>query len=134
MKVDWVETKGQRSRHDLSMSYAIIERERESEKMLNCLKCDYLTVTSMIKFRNNPRDLKAQIPTVYKLLWSAEKEVFPRRIQPTMRLFLQFFVCGKLHYPTNVCGPLFEAELEFWGLDANQVEPCCWMTYTQHRQ
>uniref|UniRef100_A0A915KIH8 Ion transport domain-containing protein n=1 Tax=Romanomermis culicivorax TaxID=13658 RepID=A0A915KIH8_ROMCU len=40
---------------------------------------------------------------------------------------------GKLHYPTNVCGPLFEEELEFWGLDANQVEPCCWMTYTQHR-
>lgn len=43
------------------------------------------------------------------------------------------FVCrtGKLHYPTDVCGPLFEEELEFWGLDANQVEPCCWMTYTQ---
>lgn len=40
---------------------------------------------------------------------------------------------GKLHYPTNVCGPLFEEELEFWGLDSNQVEPCCWMTYTIHR-
>uniref|UniRef100_A0A182K7C1 Potassium channel tetramerisation-type BTB domain-containing protein n=1 Tax=Anopheles christyi TaxID=43041 RepID=A0A182K7C1_9DIPT len=38
---------------------------------------------------------------------------------------------GKLHYPTDVCGPLFEEELEFWGLDSNQVEPCCWMTYTQ---
>ena len=40
---------------------------------------------------------------------------------------------GKLHYPTDVCGPLFEDELEYWGLDANQVEPCCWMTYTTHR-
>ncbi|KAH0810230.1 hypothetical protein GEV33_012561 [Tenebrio molitor] len=39
---------------------------------------------------------------------------------------------GKLHYPSDVCGPLFEEELEFWGLDANQVEPCCWMTYTQN--
>jgi len=29
---------------------------------------------------------------------------------------------------------LFEEELEFWGLDSNQVEPCCWMTYTTHRQ
>ena len=38
---------------------------------------------------------------------------------------------GKLHYPTDVCGPLFEEELEYWGLDSNQVEPCCWMTYTQ---
>jgi len=22
---------------------------------------------------------------------------------------------------------------QYWGLDANQVEPCCWMTYTSHR-
>ncbi|ELT88551.1 hypothetical protein CAPTEDRAFT_218764 [Capitella teleta] len=46
---------------------------------------------------------------------------------------LNYYRTGKLHYPTDVCGPLFEEELEFWGLDANQVEPCCWMTYTTHR-
>ena len=62
---------------------------------------------------------------------------------------------GKLHYPTDVCGPLYEEELEYWGLDSNQVynptrnlcnpthlnfqnlmlqvEPCCWMTYMTHR-
>ena len=46
---------------------------------------------------------------------------------------LNYYRTGKLHYPTDVCGPLFEEELEFWGLDSNQVEPCCWMTYTVHR-
>lgn len=46
---------------------------------------------------------------------------------------LNYYRTGKLHYPTDVCGPLFEEELEFWGLDSNQVEPCCWMTYTQFR-
>lgn len=46
---------------------------------------------------------------------------------------LNYYRTGKLHYPTNVCGPLFEEELDFWGLDANQVEPCCWMTYTVYR-
>lgn len=46
---------------------------------------------------------------------------------------LNYYRTGKLHYPNNVCGPLFEEELEFWGLDANQVEPCCWKTYTKHR-
>jgi len=46
---------------------------------------------------------------------------------------LNYYRTGKLHYPTDVCGPLFEEELEFWGLDSNQVEPCCWMTYTIHR-
>ncbi|KAI6194519.1 BTB domain-containing protein [Aphelenchoides besseyi] len=40
---------------------------------------------------------------------------------------------GHLHYPLDVCGPLFEEELAYFGLDANQVEPCCWMTYTSHR-
>ncbi|KAI0981011.1 hypothetical protein GJ496_008183 [Pomphorhynchus laevis] len=47
---------------------------------------------------------------------------------------LNYYRTGKLHYPKNVCGPLFEEELEFWGLDSNQVEPCCWMTYTKHRR
>lgn len=49
-------------------------------------------------------------------------------------IILFFSRTGKLHYPTDVCGPLFEEELEYWGLDSNQVEPCCWMTYTQVRE
>jgi potassium voltage-gated channel Shaw-related subfamily C protein 1 len=63
---------------------------------------------------------------------------------------LNYYRTGKLHYPTvgsflflnenifkvliiyhkNVCGPLFEEELAFWGLDMNQVEPCCWKVCT----
>ncbi|KAI6240760.1 hypothetical protein M3Y99_00419400 [Aphelenchoides fujianensis] len=39
----------------------------------------------------------------------------------------------KLHYPTSVCGPLFETELEYWGLDPSQVESCCWLNWAQHR-
>ncbi|KAG9508764.1 Potassium voltage-gated channel protein Shaw [Fragariocoptes setiger] len=46
---------------------------------------------------------------------------------------LNYYRTGKLHYPTNVCGPLFEEELAYWGVDADQVEPCCWMTYNVHR-
>lgn len=34
---------------------------------------------------------------------------------------LNYYRTGKLHYPADVCGPLFEQELEFWGLDSNQV-------------
>ena len=34
---------------------------------------------------------------------------------------INFYRTGKLHYPTDVCGPLFEEELEYWGLDTNQV-------------
>ncbi|KHJ43291.1 potassium voltage-gated channel protein Shaw family protein [Trichuris suis] len=60
-------------------------------------------------------------------------EYFFDRHPAVFAQILNYYRTGKLHYPTDVCGPLFEEELEFWGLDANQVEPCCWMTYTQHR-
>ncbi|KAL7669042.1 hypothetical protein ACOME3_009713 [Neoechinorhynchus agilis] len=60
-------------------------------------------------------------------------EYFFDRHPGVFQQILNYYRTGKLHYPTNVCGPLFETELEFWGLDSNQVEPCCWMTYTKHR-
>ena len=36
---------------------------------------------------------------------------------------LNYYRTGKLHYPTNVCGPLFEEELEFWGM---RLVLCFW--------
>lgn len=60
-------------------------------------------------------------------------EYFFDRHPGVFAMILNYYRTGVLHYPTDVCGPLFEKELEFWGLDANQVEPCCWMTYTGHR-
>lgn len=61
------------------------------------------------------------------------QEYFFDRHPGVFAQILNYYRTGKLHYPTNVCGPLFEEELDFWGLDANQVEPCCWMTYTVYR-
>nr|AJP09339.1 Shaw1 [Nematostella vectensis] len=46
---------------------------------------------------------------------------------------LNYYRTGKLHCPLDVCGPLFEDELGFWGIDDQQVESCCWLTYRQHR-
>uniref|UniRef100_A0A4W3J0W3 Potassium voltage-gated channel subfamily C member 4 n=1 Tax=Callorhinchus milii TaxID=7868 RepID=A0A4W3J0W3_CALMI len=42
---------------------------------------------------------------------------------------LNYYRTGKLHCPADVCGPLFEEELAFWGIDETDVEPCCWMSY-----
>jgi potassium voltage-gated channel Shaw-related subfamily C member 1 len=39
---------------------------------------------------------------------------------------LNYYRTGRLHYPTNVCGPLFEDELSYWGIEREDVEPCCW--------
>lgn len=46
---------------------------------------------------------------------------------------LNYYRTGYLHCPLDVCGPLFEDELNFWGIDDQQVESCCWLTYRQHR-
>lgn len=46
---------------------------------------------------------------------------------------LNYYRTGKLHVPYDVCGPLYEEELSYWGIDDSQVESCCWISYRQHR-
>ncbi|KAJ1353968.1 Potassium voltage-gated channel protein egl-36 [Parelaphostrongylus tenuis] len=54
-------------------------------------------------------------------------EYFFDRHPAVFSQILNYYRTGKLHYPTDVCGPLFEEELHYWGLDASDAEPCCWM-------
>ncbi|KAI6204770.1 hypothetical protein M3Y94_00715200 [Aphelenchoides besseyi] len=58
---------------------------------------------------------------------------FDRNGGIVFEMVLNYYRTGKLHYPTSVCGPLFEEELEYWGLDPSQVEQCCWMVWSSHR-
>lgn len=60
-------------------------------------------------------------------------EFFFDRHPGVFNMILNYYRTGKLHIPTDVCGPLFEEELNFWGLDEKQIEPCCWPTYRAHR-
>ncbi|XP_038074667.1 potassium voltage-gated channel protein Shaw-like [Patiria miniata] len=46
---------------------------------------------------------------------------------------LNYYRIGKLHAPRDVCGPAFEEELQFWGIDEKQIEACCWSYHTEHR-
>lgn len=47
---------------------------------------------------------------------------------------INYYRTGQLHTPHDVCGPLFQEELGFWGIDEKQMESCCWSYYTQHRE
>ncbi|CAL9703650.1 unnamed protein product [Knipowitschia caucasica] len=60
-------------------------------------------------------------------------EFFFDRHPATFAFILNYYRTGKLHCPSDVCGPLFEDELAFWGIDETDVEACCWMNYRQHR-
>jgi len=35
---------------------------------------------------------------------------------------LNYYQTGKLHCPRDVCGPMFQEELNFWGIDETQME------------
>ncbi|KAK3585421.1 hypothetical protein CHS0354_020138 [Potamilus streckersoni] len=60
-------------------------------------------------------------------------EYFFDRHPGVFNMILNYYRTGKLHSPTDVCGPLFEEELAFWGIDEKQIEPCCWSNYRAHR-
>ena len=62
-----------------------------------------------------------------------KKEFFFDRNPTCFAAILNYFRTGQLHYPTNVCGPMFECELKFWGIDEKQMESCCWEGYTANR-
>lgn len=60
-------------------------------------------------------------------------ELFFDRHPEVFSQVLDYFQTGKLHHPRNLCGPMFEEELKFWGIEEQQMETCCWHTYTHHR-
>lgn len=62
-----------------------------------------------------------------------KEEYFFDRHPTAFSQILNFYRTGKLHSPSDICGPLFEEELNFWGLDEKTMEPCCWSKYTEHR-
>ncbi|KAJ8023726.1 Potassium voltage-gated channel protein Shaw [Holothuria leucospilota] len=61
------------------------------------------------------------------------KEFYFDRHPGIFNAILNYYRTGRLHAPSDVCGPAFEDELQFWGIDEKQIEPCCWSNYTQHR-
>ena len=62
-----------------------------------------------------------------------KQEYFFDRHPTCFASVLQYYRTGKLHYPPDVCGPLFNEELLFWGIDETQMEDCCWESYTAHK-
>lgn len=61
-------------------------------------------------------------------------ELFFDRHPGIFEQVLNYYRTGKLHCPHDVCGPLFEEELAYWGIDEKEMEHCCWTSYTQHRE
>ena len=73
---------------------------------------------------NNPTQLPEFDPNSGEFFFDRHPIVFAQ--------ILNYYRTGKLHCPNDVCGPLFEEELAFWGLEDAGIETCCWMNYKKH--
>ncbi|KAK4337035.1 hypothetical protein RND71_043383 [Anisodus tanguticus] len=108
-----------------------IEQELDNKVILNIGGIRFETYRTTLK--KIPATRLSKLTESLANYDSVTNEYFFDRHPDVFAQILNYYRTGKLHYPTNVCGPLFEEELDFWGLDSNQVEPCCWMTYTSYR-
>ncbi|KAL9951739.1 hypothetical protein ACROYT_G044463 [Oculina patagonica] len=62
-----------------------------------------------------------------------KQEYFFDRNPKIFGIILNYYRTGQLHAPRDFCGPLFQEELAFWGIEEKEMEACCWPYYTQHR-
>ncbi|CAL8379645.1 unnamed protein product [Gadus morhua 'NCC'] len=108
----------------------------ESEKIvINCGGVRHETYRSTLKTLPGTRLSFLTEPDAYNNFDYDPKldEFFFDRHPSVFSFILNYYRTGKLHCPNDVCGPLFEEELAFWGIDETDVEACCWMNYRQHR-
>ncbi|XP_048102970.1 potassium voltage-gated channel subfamily C member 3a isoform X4 [Alosa alosa] len=108
----------------------------DSEKIvINCGGIRHETYRSTLKTLPGTRLSWLTEPDAYSNFDYDPKtdEFFFDRHPATFSFILNYYRTGKLHCPNDVCGPLFEEELAFWGIDETDVEACCWMNYRQHR-
>lgn len=73
---------------------------------------------------NNPTQVPEFDPSSGEYFFDRHPLVFTQ--------ILNYYRTGKLHCPSDVCGPVFEEELAFWGLEDASIETCCWMNYRKH--
>ncbi|KAF1373955.1 hypothetical protein PFLUV_G00244280 [Perca fluviatilis] len=108
----------------------------ESEKIvINCGGVRHETYRSTLKTLPGTRLSWLTEPDAFTNFDYDHKldEFFFDRHPSVFSFILNYYRTGKLHCPNDVCGPLFEEELAFWGIDETDVEACCWMNYRQHR-
>nr|XP_046225103.1 potassium voltage-gated channel subfamily C member 1-like isoform X4 [Oncorhynchus gorbuscha] len=108
----------------------------ESEKIvINCGGVRHETYRSTLKTLPGTRLSWLTEPDAFSNFDYDHKndEFFFDRHPSVFSFILNYYRTGKLHCPNDVCGPLFEEELAFWGIDETDVEACCWMNYRQHR-
>lgn len=65
---------------------------------------------------------------------SESREYYFDRDPDLFRFILNFYRTGQLHYPKNECSEAYREELEFFGIEPNSINSCCWEVYKEKTQ
>ncbi|KAK3577886.1 hypothetical protein CHS0354_014559 [Potamilus streckersoni] len=63
---------------------------------------------------------------------SGKREFYFDRNPQIFVHILNYYRIGKLHIPSDICGPMAKAEIDYWGLDDKKIEQCCWVNYISY--
>ncbi len=65
-------------------------------------------------------------PSTGQFMFDRNQDLFP--------YILDFYRTGIMHFPHSLCGPYVKTELMFWGIDEDNVAPCCWSRYKEYEE
>ncbi|XP_041366712.1 uncharacterized protein LOC121381460 [Gigantopelta aegis] len=58
------------------------------------------------------------------------KDYFFDRDPDVFKAIMNYLRTGELHLPSWACGAAVKSELEFWGVEEDEIEACCWNNYS----
>ena len=58
------------------------------------------------------------------------KDYFFDRDPDVFKAIMNYLRTGELHLPSWACGAAVKHELNFWGVQEDEIEACCWNNYT----
>ena len=77
-----------------------------------------------------PRSKLAKM--VDKALIRGGGEYFFDRNPLVFAAILNYHRTGELHVPLDSCSPSIKRELEYWEVEEQNMEACCWVNYSAH--
>ena len=110
----------------------VLDTEQDVRVLLNVGGTRHETFLNTLE--NFPDTRLAWISEQLRKNPSRDREFFFDRHPGIFAHILNYFRTGKLHVPRDICGPMFEQELAFWGIDPKQIEHCCWAYYDEHNE
>ncbi len=76
-----------------------------------------------------PKTKLAHLNTYSSHYRETSGEYFFDRHPDIFTSILNYYRVGELHLPTDVCKVVVQKELEYWCIDENLIEDCCWLSY-----